>query len=241
MAWHLIEGEAGCRFAVEQGAVAIIVDSLRASATATMLLHAGAKRVLAVREVEEARAAQKELPEALLFGERGGVPPEGFDGGNSPREEEVAQASGKDVIFTTTTGAGRLVSAWGCAAVYMGTTLNARSVMAAANGHGRDVVVIPAGLSGDPDFDALEDRVAAAAIAAAHGGVDGEGAAAYAEYRGWIEAEGYEALFARSAHAEKLRKVDMEVDIAYCAQLDITDVVPRGVERHGLGVWLERV
>ena len=71
---HLIEGEAGCQFAVEHGCVAIVVDALRASATAAMLLHAGARQLLVVRTVEEAFAAKLELPGALLFGERGGVP-----------------------------------------------------------------------------------------------------------------------------------------------------------------------
>ena len=55
MPWHFIEGEAGCRYAVEHGCVAIVVDALRASATAAMLLDAGATRILAVREVAEAR------------------------------------------------------------------------------------------------------------------------------------------------------------------------------------------
>ena len=36
--WHFIEGEAGCAFAVEQQCAALVVDSLRASATAAMLL-----------------------------------------------------------------------------------------------------------------------------------------------------------------------------------------------------------
>ncbi len=236
--WHLIEGEAGCRFAVDHGAVAIIVDSLRASATATMILHEGATAILAVREVDEARSVKAELPEALLFGERGGVPPEDFDGGNSP--QEVARTKGKTVIFTTTTGAGRLVSAWGSAAVYMGTTLNARAVMKVAKHHNKDVVVIPAGLSSDPDFDAQEDRVASVAIALEHGSIDGEGQSMFNEYRTRIEAEGVGALFDSAPHAAKLRKVNMESDIAYCAQMNTTTVVPVGVRRHPLGVWLER-
>ena len=52
MKWHFIAGEEGCRFAVDNNCVAIIVDALRASATAAYMLHAGATEILAVREVE---------------------------------------------------------------------------------------------------------------------------------------------------------------------------------------------
>ena len=49
--WHLIEGEAGCRFAVEKGCVAVVVDALRASATAAMLLERGARELVVVRPI----------------------------------------------------------------------------------------------------------------------------------------------------------------------------------------------
>ena len=71
---HIIEGAPGCAFARENGAVAVIVDALRASATAAALLEAGAREILAVREVEEAFAARADWPDALLYGERGDVP-----------------------------------------------------------------------------------------------------------------------------------------------------------------------
>ena len=70
MKWHLIAGEDGCRFAVENQCVAIIVDALRASATAAYMLDAGATEILAVREVDEAYALKREYPDALLVGER---------------------------------------------------------------------------------------------------------------------------------------------------------------------------
>ena len=50
--WHLIEGAAGCAHAREHGLTAIVVDALRASATAAMLFDAGAREILAVRQIE---------------------------------------------------------------------------------------------------------------------------------------------------------------------------------------------
>lgn len=234
MAWHIIEGEAGCAFAREQGAVAVVVDALRASATAAMLLHHGARELWVLPEVEEASAAKKHWPDALLYGERGGLPPAGFDHGNSPAEAEAA--SGRRVIFTTTTGAGRLVAAWGAAAAYLGTTLNAGATAAAAARHGRDVVLIPAGLMDDPGFDAQEDRVAAVAIAMQAGVVPDDGREVFDRWRPRIEAQGVEALFQAAPHADKLRKIGKEADIARCARLHVTGIVCRAAESRPPGV-----
>ena len=231
---HLIEGEAGCHFAVEHDAVVILVDALRASATAAMLLDAGAREILVTREVEEALAAKREQPDALLFGERQGLPPVGFDFGNSP--QTVSAAKNRRVIFTTTTGAGRLVSAWGAHAIYMGTTVNASAVAEAAASHGRDIVLIPAGLAGDPQFDAQEDWAAATVIALRLGLVVDQGRAAFTRWSARIAAEGVASLFASAPHAAKLRAIGLETDIDFCAQEDITGVVARVAERNAWGI-----
>lgn len=239
MRWHIIEGEAGCAAAVAGGCVAIVVDALRASSTAAMLLHHGAREILAVREVDEARAAKVRDPDALLFGERGGLPPEGFDHGNSPLE--APQAAGRRVIFTTTTGAGRLVSSWGAAAVCLGACVNASAVARAAARHGKDVVIIPAGLTGDPGFDAQEDRVAAVAIALAADVEIDQGREVHDRFAHRIQAEGCAGLFEEAPHAEKLRRIGKHEDIVFCARMDVTDAVPRAIERTPLGVVLHRL
>ena len=234
--WHLIEGAAGCAFARKNGLTAVVVDALRASATAAMLFDAGATEILAVREVAEARTARREWPNALLYGERGGLPPDGFDFGNSPRTVEAAR--GRRIIFTTTTGAGRLVDCWGAHAAYLGSTINATAVAGAAAAHDREVVLIPAGLMSDPNFDAQEDWVAATVIAMRSGCAIGEGRDTFAHWQRRIEQEGIETLFLSAPHAEKLRRVALDADITYCAQVDITTAVPTAVEDHPLGVIL---
>lgn len=238
MTWHLIEGVDGCAFARENDCVAIVVDALRASATAAMLLHAGAIEVTVVREVEDAFEAKSACPEALLYGERGGLPPEGFDHGNSPLD--VGSVAGKPVIFTTTTGAGRVIDSYGSRAVYMGTTVNALGVAIKAASHDADVVLIPAGLADDPEFEADEDWAAAVSIALMADAEIGEGALYFREWRQRLELDGLPKLFEMAPHAEKLRAVNLHDDIAYCAKLNLTDAVPQGVERTAHGVILRR-
>jgi 2-phosphosulfolactate phosphatase len=229
MKCHVIEGVEGCAFAKNNGYVAIIVDALRASATATMLLDAGAEQLFVAREVDEAFALKISMPEALLYGERGGLPPEGFDFGNSPRT--VSASHGKNVIFTTTTGALRLVDSWGARAVMMGTTLNARVVAEKALSFGVDIVVIPAGLATDPNFNAQEDWVASAAIASMLDLDFGFGANSCHHWQTRIRNEGIPALFASAPHSAKLRAVNLEEDITYCAQMDISKAIPIACER----------
>jgi 2-phosphosulfolactate phosphatase len=234
MHWHIIEGEEGCDYAVRHGCVAVVVDALRASATAAMLLHAGATELLVVRDVREALAAKAQTPDALLYGERGGLRPEGFDYGNSPRE--AVHARGRRVIFTTTTGAGRLLSAWGAGLVCMGTSVNAAAVARVAAARDQDVVLIPAGLAGDPAFDAQEDRAAAVAIALAAEAPIGEGREVFEFWRSRIETEGLPALFAAAPHAAKLRRAGLGADIPYCARLNLTPAVPVAAACTALGV-----
>lgn len=229
MKWHFIAGEDGCRYAVERCCTAVVVDALRASATAAYMIHAGAREILAVREVDDARAVKRRYPDALLAGERGGLPPEGFDLGNSPRD--VSSVRDRRVIFTTTTGAGRLFQAWGAHAVYMGSTVNATAVARAAVARNVDVAIIPAGLMTDPAYNAQEDWVAAAAIAIAAerelGELKvGEGGHRYTYWRDRIVCDGITALFHTAPHAQNLREIGLADDIAFCAQVDAVTSVP---------------
>ncbi|MEX2016404.1 MAG: 2-phosphosulfolactate phosphatase [Candidatus Hydrogenedentales bacterium] len=235
--WHLIGGEDGCRFARERGAVAVIVDALRASSTAAHVLAAGAAEIWAVSTVETARAAKRACPEALLFGERGGLPPEGFDYGNSPGD--AAAARGRTVIFSTTTGTQRILQAGGAAAVLMRAAVNARAAAHAAQvlaeGYSAEIVVIPAGLAGAPEFPAEEDWAAAAAILLQADGGVAEGAAAYREWRHLLELDGLERLFDTATHAQALREVGLGDDVGLCARLNTVDAVPIVIGKNDYG------
>ena len=71
-----------------------------------MRLAAGARAVIPALEVDEARRIAAGLPagEAVLGGEREGLPIAGFDLGNSPSEYRPETVGGRTVVFTTTNG-----------------------------------------------------------------------------------------------------------------------------------------
>ncbi len=234
--WHLIEGEAGCAYARDRGCVAVIVDALRASATAAMLIDGGATEIWVVRDVGEALRARDACPGALLYGERGGLPPEGFDHGNSPRE--AIHAAGRPVIFTTTNGALRLVQAWGAHAIYVGTTVNALAVAMAARSHDREVALIPAGSTENPDCVAQEDWVAATEIAQFAEAPIGEGALQFREWRHLMELDGIPKLFETASHAVTLRGIGLGGDVEFCARVNVTHAVPVATARNEFGIVL---
>jgi 2-phosphosulfolactate phosphatase len=88
------------------GGDAVVLDVLRASTTIVHALAAGAGEVVACLDVERAEAIAAEHPpgEVVLGGERGGLPLEGFDLGNSPDEYVTETVAGRTVVFTTTNG-----------------------------------------------------------------------------------------------------------------------------------------
>jgi 2-phosphosulfolactate phosphatase len=229
---HLRSGEEGCRWAREQKAVAVVVDALRASATITCLLQQGAAEVVVVKEVDEAKAYRQVHPEVLLVGERGGLKVDGFDFGNSPTEIQRADLQGKRVIFTSTTGAQRLVDCLGAAAIIVGTTINAsavaRQVSATAQAEGVPIVIIPAGLATDSKVIAEEDWLGAA-ILAAHLGLPVHQASVrpFQQYQRLIQSAGLLQGFLTSSHGQQLVRLGFADDIRMCAQVDlITDIVP---------------
>src|SRR5262249_16759634 len=88
------------------GALAVVVDVLRATTTMIPALPAGRVAVRPCVEVEEARelAGQLRAGRVLLGGERDGVPLHDFDVGNSPREYTARKCRNSTLVLTTTNG-----------------------------------------------------------------------------------------------------------------------------------------
>jgi len=239
---HLIQGKKGCFFGQENNIGIVIVDALRASATATMLLHSGATRILIVDEVDKAlRLKASFFPNAMLFGERHGLPPAGFDYGNSPYETKYAK--GKEVIFTTTTGARLLFEGFSetIPFIIMATTINANGVCQFLKKQNKDFVIVPAGLYDDSNFSAQEDWTAASYIVSLLHINIGEGKEEYKYWEKRIENEGIERLFETAPHADKLRKVGLSRDILWCAQVSISDVIPIATKKEQDYIVLEKL
>ncbi|MBA2568958.1 MAG: 2-phosphosulfolactate phosphatase [Actinobacteria bacterium] len=203
--------------------VGIVVDVLRATSTIAQALAAGYERVYCCKEIDDAVALRKELGSGLLGGERSAVLIEGFDVGASPRE--FLEAREETVIFSTTNGTRAILAAAGrCDEVFLGSLLNLGAVARAARERGEDVAVLCAGFQG---AFALDDAYCAGRIVQLLDAKRGDAAkAAVAIANAWPDP--HEALLARTYGPPGL-----EEDIAFCAQVDVLEVVPRFQRMHG--------
>ena len=204
--------------------VGVVVDVLRATSTIAQALARGYERVFSCAEIEDAVALREKLGEGLLGGERSAVRIEGFDVGASPREF-LGEPRASTVIFSTTNGTRAILAAVErCDEVLLGSLLNLSAVARAVRERGQDVVVICAGFQGT---FALDDAYCAGRIVEL---VDGEprDAAKAASIVAGAFPDAHTALLARTYGPPGL-----EEDIAFCAQEDLLDVVPRYLGMHG--------
>ena len=76
--------QASLQTCTEATGVVVVIDVIRAFTTAAFAFAAGAEEIILVGTVEEAFALRERSPSALVMGEVRGLPPPGFDFGNSP-------------------------------------------------------------------------------------------------------------------------------------------------------------
>lgn len=194
----------------------VAVDVLRATSTIAQALAAGHREVLCCDTYERALAQAR--PGRLLAGERGCLPPEGFDEGNSPTA--FARRRADDIALATTNGTPLLVRAAGRGRrVLAGCLLNLDAVAAAVAGD--DVLVACAGTDGEPAF---EDVYCAGLLVERLGDPRGDAARlARAVARSFDDPA---SALGEGRGAANLRAAGLEADIAACARLAVLDCVP---------------
>ena len=88
----------------EATGVVIVIDVLRAFSNAAYAFLCGAKQIILVSTVDEALSLKSRIPNSKAMGEVGGLPPEGFDFGNSPTSIREQDLSGITMIQRTGAG-----------------------------------------------------------------------------------------------------------------------------------------
>ncbi|MEX2160196.1 MAG: 2-phosphosulfolactate phosphatase [Dehalococcoidia bacterium] len=219
--------------------VCLVIDVLRATSSLATMFARGIEGVLVAETIEEARRLAEAGPGVLLCGEERGLPPEGFDYGNSPVEFDALDLRGSRAVMATTNGTRALAMAAGCRAAYAASMLNVSSAARAAIEAGAsdrlDIVAMCAGTGGR---FALEDAFCAGAVVeviereASDVELADGASAALRVYRSY-EGSALEAL-ADASHARLLQSIGLGADVAFCAQRDVFDVAPRLVRDDGV-------
>lgn len=219
------------------GSTIVVIDVLRATTTMVFALEAGARAVIPCLTIEDAQAAAAALPrhEVVLGGERGGLPIEGFDLGNSPAEYTPQCVAGKTIVLTTTNGTKALLRCGEGHEVLIGAFANLSALASVL----ADCVCVDIVCSGTNGRVTDEDLLLAGAIAdrLAESRQWQLNAAAEATRRGWrattancTRDERTKRIIAAMQAApggRNLIDIGMAADIELAAQRDRSTLVPR--------------
>jgi 2-phosphosulfolactate phosphatase len=222
--------------------IVVVIDVLRATSVMIHALSQGASEIIPVATVEEAFQMAKVFQRGaiLLGGERESKKIEGFDLGNSPKEYMAEKVRGRKLILTTTNGtkAFHLVSSG--REIFAGSFFNIDAVSRRCLDLDKDLLIFPSGDEGD---FSLEDTVCGGML------IDVITKAGQkpisltdASYTAQVLYKRFETnlleAFHLSRHGKELMKRGFGEDLAYCAQIDMADIVPQfkdGVIKLGTG------
>jgi 2-phosphosulfolactate phosphatase len=91
--------------------VAIVVDALRASATILAMFESGASSIIVAADPDQALTiAGSKRERYLICGEADGLPPAGFDHGNSPQQLSQIDLAGREIVLSTSNGTRALLA-----------------------------------------------------------------------------------------------------------------------------------
>jgi len=206
--------------------VVVVFDVLRMTTTACAAFSRGLRELEVVADADAARARAR-AADALLFGERDGVPLPGFDGGNSPVETLRLDLAGRRAVVCTTNGSRAVEAAAGARHLLLGAVVNAAAVARFLLALGaRDVRL---SCAGTVDRVSLDDVIGAAwvlkELVAREAPLELSDAALLALRL----VEGHDephVLLEQAAHARFLHEIGFAEDVAYAARASVLDVVP---------------
>jgi len=152
------------------GAMAVVVDVLRATTVMVHALAAGCEAVMPCSEIDEAKTIASKLPAGttLLCGERHGLPIPGFDLGNSPAEFTPGACRGKTLVMTTTNGTRAILASLEAKRVYIASFVNLTATVAEISVEFRRTDCAPLHIvcAGTEGFISWEDSALAGALTA---------------------------------------------------------------------------
>ena len=203
--------------------IVVVVDVLRASSCMVAGIANGVERIRPFADLEKCRSMK--ASGYYIAGERNGQKVDGFDLGNSPYDYLQEHLIGQKIAVTTTNGTLAIEKSKDAKMVVIGAFLNKQALADFLLEKGMDMLILCAGWKGK--FN-LEDTLFAGAMIEAlqqhyHPSCDAP-LAARALYR-----EGKKDLrryLQHSSHVQRLQRLNIDRDIAYCLRENELDCVP---------------
>ena len=209
----------------------VVLDVLRSGTSIAVALHAGAKQVIPVNNIESAMRIAGGLSSetTLRAGERNAKMIEGFHFGNSPREFTPAAVRGKSIIFLTTNGTAAVVKGRHASSLVMGGFVNITRITEFLAGLNSDFIILCAGK--EHSFS-LEDAVCAGRILnrltkGAGGKYKLNDSAVAAMTLDRSHGKAILKMLRVSDHGQYLESIGLGADLEICAAVDSVPVLPR--------------
>jgi 2-phosphosulfolactate phosphatase len=204
----------------------IVVDVLRATSAICAAFANGAKAVIPVPSIDEARKAKERG--YIVAAERDGVTLDFADFGNSPFNFTPERIGGREVAYSTTNGTRAIIEASKGLSVVVASFINITAVASwVKSTNDGDVLVLCAGWKGK---FCLEDTLFAGAFAQqllATDAFETHCDSAQAAMQLWDHAKGdIKSYLELVAQRHRLKKLGLDDVLDYCFTPDSSSVVP---------------
>ncbi|HQG35594.1 MAG TPA: 2-phosphosulfolactate phosphatase [Bacteroidales bacterium] len=213
-----------CRYE-SKDAIVVVIDILRASSAICTAFENGAKEIIPVREVEDAKEFKKRG--FLVAAERDGFILDFADFGNSPFNFTREKIEGKTIVYSTTNATRIIEMASSAYKTVIGSFLNISSITKWLVKEERNVILFCAGWK---DRFSLEDAVCSGAIASlllesekffticdsTHAAID-LWSLAKKNLTGYMQ---------KAAQRSRLRDKNLDDCIEFCLTSDFTEIIP---------------
>jgi 2-phosphosulfolactate phosphatase len=203
--------------------IVVVIDIFRATSSICYGIENGAKAIIPVESIESCKSYQS--TDFLLAAERNGEIVAGFDFGNSPFAYASEKVKGKTIVLTTTNGTRAIHAAQEAHTIVIGSFLNLDTLCNWLKTEDRNICLL---CSGWKDKTNLEDTLFAGAVVEQLKNTDYKlddagilAADLYALAKGNLW-----AYLKKSSHSERLKKLHIEDDIAFCLHENRTTSIP---------------
>ncbi|MDR2475599.1 MAG: 2-phosphosulfolactate phosphatase [Bacteroidales bacterium] len=208
-------------------AIVVVVDVFRATSSMCIAFANGAKSIIPVETVEEARKYKKKG--YLVAAERDVVKCDFADFGNSPYDFSAIKVDGNQLIYTTTNGTRAILAATGSNEILIGSFLNLSAVAFYCLKKGGDILVLCAGWNGQLN---MEDTLYGGALAnlVKNCNYETKSDTVTMAIEIWNRAQpDIRQYVSNSEHVARLQATNQGRDIAFCLQQNLVKLIPRYV------------
>jgi 2-phosphosulfolactate phosphatase len=212
---------------MNSGHISVVVDILRATTSICTAINNGAKALIPVKTIEEAK--QYKDKGFLVVGERIEETFSFADWGNSALEFTKERVCGNEIVHSTTNGTVAIITAQESkpSNIVIGAFSNLTALSNYLSEQGKDVQIFCSGWKGTLS---LEDTAFAGALAEKlleSGKFENKNDSTHSAIAVWKQAkDGLQAYMEKASHIHRLRKHKMDDVFDYTFKLDTCNVVP---------------